>query len=719
MTAPDPRIEAIDRISPNEDFTPGLSQMLPPQNLEAEELILGGILGEGGRSGQNFAYERVKDILTCHCFYDTNHRHIYRAIEQLAAKGDIPDLMTVTSQLMDKGKLDTIGGTARLAQLAERAVSTVNIDRHAELVKEKYLRRDMIALSYEMAQRAYTQSIPLERAHLYSKARLEELAIQLSDEDPDNARCDRLVAQTRELLLDPKLSPQHRKYKLSKLSKSSGYSIGELKDFYHSSLIEDDEEPMTLAQLREKYGSEYNDWVLPGWLARGSTTLVHAEGGTGKTLWAYDLAYSISNGLDWSGFPVLKKQKVLIIQKDEPVPTMLSNLDLRGFNFDSPNLMVKTKWNVEYLPRLYELCKTWKPDLVLIDSLQAINANQCISENEQDYARPVLMMADIAQECGCHLMLIHHSSHQGKSRGSTAIPAAVSQVIKVERMNDDPDDVERKLIVTKSRSGGCIGSHLITLDPENKSWTYEGRLKGRVLVDDPDAPAKERVIDFLKQRQGVAHKPSDIRDQLLIALSTARNLMKELYDRRIIQRAKLKGRGYVYWLGDRPKDLDDCNEKLSQQLISSSSAVPSAVQEPDNHAGLDPNCSTAEQNAEKETPSESVSKTEKTSAVQQLGPNPSQGEDLPTAEPTAEQLLNPQNVSAVCESGDNPQHSATIIEGELYHWRDPLNMLYLVDPPFPMPIVQVSKIDEEGAHCLGDEWDNLRVIPLEELEEIK
>ena len=111
---------------------------LPPQNIEAEESILGGILLDPKAMG------RIVDFLVADAFYVRFHQEIYRAAICLHGKGKPTDLMTVSSWLQDYQLLDEVGGIPRLLQLIERTVSAANIDRYAELVMDKYVRRQLI-----------------------------------------------------------------------------------------------------------------------------------------------------------------------------------------------------------------------------------------------------------------------------------------------------------------------------------------------------------------------------------------------------------------------------------------------------------------------------------------------------------------------------------------------------------------------------------------------
>lgn len=119
---------------------------LPPQNVEAEESILGGILLDPEALG------RVIDLMLSEAFYVKAHREIYQACCQLHAQGKPTDLMTVASWLQDHHRLDSVGGTAKLAELVDRTVSAANIDRYAALVMDKYLRRQLIAAGHEIVE---------------------------------------------------------------------------------------------------------------------------------------------------------------------------------------------------------------------------------------------------------------------------------------------------------------------------------------------------------------------------------------------------------------------------------------------------------------------------------------------------------------------------------------------------------------------------------------
>ena len=129
---------------------------LPPTNLEAEEIILGGILFDPKALG------RIVDLITPEVFYIRAHQEIFRAALSLFVEGKVVDLMTVTTHLNDHNRLEQVGGTPKLATLVDRTVSAINIERYVPLIYEKYLRRLLIDFCYEIIEASYELYRPVE-----------------------------------------------------------------------------------------------------------------------------------------------------------------------------------------------------------------------------------------------------------------------------------------------------------------------------------------------------------------------------------------------------------------------------------------------------------------------------------------------------------------------------------------------------------------------------
>ena len=132
------------------------TSLIPPQNIEVEEAILGGILLDPEAIG------RVAEKLIPEAFYIPTHTDIYKAALALNSQGKPTDLLTITDWLIDQNQLEKIGGQAKLIQLLERTVSAVNIDSLAVLVMDKYIRRELIKAGTEVTQLGYAADRPLE-----------------------------------------------------------------------------------------------------------------------------------------------------------------------------------------------------------------------------------------------------------------------------------------------------------------------------------------------------------------------------------------------------------------------------------------------------------------------------------------------------------------------------------------------------------------------------
>lgn len=130
---------------------------LPPANIEAEEAILGGILFDPK------AIAQVEASLIPSAFYVSAHQEIYQTALKLYHQSNPTDFMAVSTYLADRDRLDKIGGTAKLAQLLNRIVSAVNIDRYVDLVMDKFHRRRVIEVGHKIVDLGYDSTLELEK----------------------------------------------------------------------------------------------------------------------------------------------------------------------------------------------------------------------------------------------------------------------------------------------------------------------------------------------------------------------------------------------------------------------------------------------------------------------------------------------------------------------------------------------------------------------------
>jgi replicative DNA helicase len=129
---------------------------IPPQNIEAEQAVLGAIFLEPT------ALTTASEILVPEDFYRASHQKIFRTMLQLSDRGEPVDLVTVTSELADANSLEEIGGVSYLTELANAVPTAANIEYYAKIVEEKSILRRLIRTATSIAQDGYTREDEVE-----------------------------------------------------------------------------------------------------------------------------------------------------------------------------------------------------------------------------------------------------------------------------------------------------------------------------------------------------------------------------------------------------------------------------------------------------------------------------------------------------------------------------------------------------------------------------
>lgn len=128
-----------------------MSARIPPQNLEAEQSILGGLMLD------REALDQVGDMLLAEDFYKPAHQKIYNAIKDLHSKSQPIDIITVTNLLQADGSMEMVGGPEYLISLLDKTISSANITSHAKIVKDKATLRKLISTNSQLIEKAYNQ----------------------------------------------------------------------------------------------------------------------------------------------------------------------------------------------------------------------------------------------------------------------------------------------------------------------------------------------------------------------------------------------------------------------------------------------------------------------------------------------------------------------------------------------------------------------------------
>ncbi|HEU5298068.1 MAG TPA: replicative DNA helicase [bacterium] len=129
---------------------------VPPQNLDAEQGVLGSMLLDRD------AIARVVELVRAEDFYRDAHRRIYEAITDLFERGEPVDLITVTDRLRDKGQLDDIGGAGYVTSLLNSIPTAANVEYYARIVLQKSMLRQLISAGTQIAHMGYEAAQEVE-----------------------------------------------------------------------------------------------------------------------------------------------------------------------------------------------------------------------------------------------------------------------------------------------------------------------------------------------------------------------------------------------------------------------------------------------------------------------------------------------------------------------------------------------------------------------------
>ena len=126
-----------------------IEERVPPQNIEAEQAVLGAMLID------KEAIAKATELLSADDFYREAHRVIFSAMLELYNKNEAVDMVTVTEILKRDNKLEDIGGIAYITSLANVVLTAANVKYHAEIVAEKSVLRQLVRVSTEIAAMGY------------------------------------------------------------------------------------------------------------------------------------------------------------------------------------------------------------------------------------------------------------------------------------------------------------------------------------------------------------------------------------------------------------------------------------------------------------------------------------------------------------------------------------------------------------------------------------
>ncbi len=503
-------------LIPAENFKPQtISATLPPQNIDVEESILGGLLLDPK------AYDLVKQILVKDAFYIQAHQQIYEAIATLKISGQPADLMTVSTWLNDRGILEKVGGTAKLANLVSRTVSTVNVDRYAELVMEKYARRVGIEIGEAVADSFRDTATDINTL----KKRAEKLFGYFQTDS---------IEQRAEQLFNKYLAEEHplKQYYIRQ-EVHTKLSIGKAAFPKLLSYYED----LKTAPVYRSYTAREAaaaprlnaTYIIDRYLPRGEMILLAGPPKVGKSQLASQLALSCVTGTEFLGEKVHGKQNLLYYTCDENYHSTQDRAKELGLEDleEASNWHYREHLNLLLKSQLENEIKELKPDVIIIDCLFAIADKIGVNVCDPEFSMYVGRFQKLAQEYNCSIVLLHHNNKNKQQEGIdrvfgsqalTRIPWGIYQL--VFKKTTDAFSAERILNCTARGEEGS--SHELILNHKDE-WMLDGiytYVKERSYSLDIEGNYQQQILEFLKNHP--------------VATTTAKLIMEVLNAGRVI-----------------------------------------------------------------------------------------------------------------------------------------------------------------------------------------
>lgn len=147
-----------------------MTSKLPPQNVEAEQSVLGSILID------NQVFHKVIDFLSPEDFYRPANGKIFGAMIDLISQSQPADALTLSSKLKTLGMYEEVGGAAYIAEILERVPTVLNAEHHAKLIRDQAIKRNLVSVCNEIASRGLDPGETTEDLLDYAEKRIFSLS---------------------------------------------------------------------------------------------------------------------------------------------------------------------------------------------------------------------------------------------------------------------------------------------------------------------------------------------------------------------------------------------------------------------------------------------------------------------------------------------------------------------------------------------------------------
>jgi len=413
-----------------------------PNDLMAEKATIGGLLMD------NNALSDVLDVLEREAseFYHTAHKVIFRAIISLIEKNTVADLVTISTELTERGELEKAGGYVFLSEIMDNAISAANIKHYAKIVKAKAIERRIISESSRLIEAAYNPTMDTEEK--LSEAQKTILSLSLAREK-NTMKTAHDIAKTTAKLIE------------IRHERKDGMVIG----------------------LPTRFNELDN---LTGGLMNGDLWIVAARPGMGKSAFAVDIAFHAA----------LKEYNAAIFSLEMPTENLmiriLSSMTRIDSRLLSRGIVAKEQWPTlmeaierigrsplviddkagitptEILAKCRRLKASTGLDLIVVDYLQLMRIGGKYGSREQEVAEISRNMKLIAKELSVPVIALSQLNRNlegrpdkrpnlGDLRESGAIEQDADVVAFIYRDEMYHDNSEEKgvaeIIIGKHRNG--------------------------------------------------------------------------------------------------------------------------------------------------------------------------------------------------------------------------------------------------------------------------
>lgn len=412
---------------------------VPPQNLDAEQSVIGALLLSGSPRSASYRFfaETLETGIRAEEHYRPAHETIHRSIFELNAAGEPVDPVTVAAKLTERGELARVGGSAYLHACVQAVPSASTGPRYAEIVRAKAYRRAVIESAQRILDYAYSE-----------------------EGDEDEVR-DLVEQQLTEIIAGtPGLH-------------EAPPAVGDL----YMDFVADLEEIQDGKKFGLTYGFDDLDTITSG-MQPGNVTVVAAQSGVGKSTLALNAAVAAAktgakvmfSSLEMSGTELMQKiaaaegqialhhlthQGGLSQEGWETVrrlgPELFQTLPLRVYRPDGASLG-------DIASAARACARDGGLDLLVLDYLQLVEVEHSRNvTREQAVASVSRGLKNLSVQLDCHVIALSQLNDDGLMRESRAIKNDASVVIKVERPDvDEPESPragEVDLVVEKNRFG--------------------------------------------------------------------------------------------------------------------------------------------------------------------------------------------------------------------------------------------------------------------------